>query len=178
MLKQRFNRIYENNLTAGAIIDAVQPELDFCIDTLANHFRDTFAKTATESGISRWENVLGIVPNPSIEALEFRRERILNRLISGIPYTERALHIIMDNIMGAGNWSYTLDYNNYILVINSLRHGKNWVSEMDLILDKIIPANILYYLYIRYNQHNALSDYTHAHLASFSHIQLREEELI
>lgn len=177
MVKDFFNRIYDDNLDVDQIINAIQPELNSLSNSTEKLFHDTFPVIATEQGILNWENILGIISDPTTETLEFRRERVLNRLISDIPYTERALQAIMDNIMGEGNWSYELDYRNYSLIINSLRHGKNWVNEMKLTLNKIIPANLLYTLNIRYNQHQALSDYTHEFLSGFTHLQLREEDL-
>lgn len=177
MLKHFINGIYQDNLEMGSIIDAVQPELDERAERIRAHFHDTFPNTATLEGVLKWEIILGIVADPTIEPLEFRRGRILNRLASNVPYTERALQAIIDGIMGEGNWSYSLDYRNYTLDINSLRHGKNWVNEMKLTLEKMLPANLIYNLNIRYNQHQALADYTHAYLSQFTHAQIREEEL-
>jgi len=177
MLKNFVNGIYRGNMEMDAIIEAVQPEFDERAERTRNHFYDAFPKTATTAGVLRWEIILGIVADPTTESMEFRRGRILNRLASNVPYTERTLQEIMNNIMGAGNWSYELDYRNYRLDINSLRHGRNWVHEMELTLEKILPANLIYNLNIRYNQHQSLSDYTHEYLSQFTHTQIREEPL-
>lgn len=177
MLKYYFNRIYEDNIDVIAIIDAIQPEIDSLNEKTQDYFYDAFPATATMQGIVRWENIFGIVADPSSEDIEFRRARIINRFLGDIPYTERALQNVMNNIMGAGNWSYELDYRNYELSISSLRHGKNWMNEMELTLKKMVPANIKYALNIWYNQHQALSDYTHEYLGQFTHLQIREEDL-
>lgn len=144
------NRIYTDNLEVDSIIEAVQPELDAQSESIQSYFDDTFPKAATAAGILKWEIILGIVANPSTEIFNFRRERILNRLASNMPYTERALHQVMDNIMGPGGWSYELDYRGYTLDITSLLPGRNWLNEMKITLDKIIPANLIYNLYIYY----------------------------
>lgn len=150
-LKNFIPGLYRDNQELNAIIDAVQPELDLITIEMRNKFDDTFAATATLGGVLKWEILLGITADPSTEGLQFRRDRILNRLASNIPFTERMLQQIMDNIIGEGGWSYSLDYNNYTLDIVSLRPGRNWVREMQTTLEKIIPANIVWTIniYIR-----------------------------
>ena len=129
-----------------AIIEAIQPELDAQSARMRNYFDDTFANRATSDGIARWEAILGITPDPSTETLQFRRERVLNRLRNTTPFTERALQGLMDNIMGVGGWSYDLDPVNCTLDIIGTRPGGNWLNEMTLTLDSIIPANIAWTL--------------------------------
>jgi len=177
MLKDFYNRIYDDNIDIQEIINAIQPEIDALSESVENSFRDAFPIIATERGVLQWENALSIISDPLTETLDFRRGRIINRLISDIPYTETALKNIMNNIMGFGGWSYELNYRAYTLNIASLRHGKNWVNEVKITLDKIIPANLVYTLTIRYNQHQALSDYTHGFLGQFTHLEIREEDL-
>ena len=149
MLKDFLNkRVYINNIDMEAIMDAAQPELDTLNRDMHNIFADTFPAVATLTGIVQWENALGITPDPANEPMEFRRGRIINRLSSSLPFTERALQQAMDNIMGVGGWHYMLDYRAYRLDIESLRPGQNWLKEMAVTLEKIIPANIEYFLHI------------------------------
>lgn len=177
MLKDHINAIFNDNIEMLAIIDAIQPELDLYSTNLRNHFENTFPVLANLSGIEKWESFLGIVANPIEETLQFRRERVIARLISNIPYTERMLIELMDNLMGNGNWNYTLDYKNYILDINSVNYGKDWTSEVSLALERIIPANIVYKLTIKQNTHQSLRAYTHEYLSKFTHAQLKEEDI-
>lgn len=177
MLKHFFNRLYDENLDVDAIIEAVQSEIDTLNDTLQGYFSNNFPMIATEGGILQWEIILGIVADTSIEPLEFRRGRVLNRLSSNTPFTERALQGIMDNIMGVNSWSYELDYRDYRLDITSLIPGKNWLREMAITLEKIIPANMLWYFHMYYNAHSRLADFTHEHLSGYTHAQLMEDDI-
>lgn len=177
MLKYYVNPIYNDNIDMQAIIDAIQPEVDLLTKKIEQYFSDAFPAVATLTGIRHWELVLGITPSPSTETLDFRRRRVISRLVTDIPYTERKLEQILNDIMGAGNWAYTLDYLNYALDINSMNYGSNWTPEVELILKRIVPANIKYTLHIRYNTHEALRDYTHDQLAQFTHQTIREEAL-
>ena len=45
-------------------------------------------------------------------------------------------------ILGEGNWTYNISYNDYTLTITSIVPGKNWKDELLTFLDKIIPCNI------------------------------------
>lgn len=175
MIKDYVNALYDDNLEMIAIIDAIQPELDAYRTKIRHYFEDTFPNIATLNGIEHWENLLGIIADPIDETLDFRRERILARLISNIPYTERMLIETMDNILGKYSWYYTLDYNNYMLDINSVNYGKNWTREVEVILGKIIPANLVYKLTIKQNTHQELSSYTHEYLSKYTHLQLNQE---
>jgi len=198
-VKDFFNLIYKGNLDTDAIIEAVQPELDAQSKAILDNFYDTFPIVATETGLLKWENILDIVFDTATESLEFRRGRIVNRLSSNIPYTERTLRVIMDTIMGEGNWSYDLDYRNYKLDILSLRPGRDWFAEMFETLKRIVPANILWTLYTYYviwqvvyetydtwgdvagvatQSHDDLSVYTHAELAQKTHAELRTSTII
>lgn len=177
MLRHQINRIYTDNKEMDAIIAAVQPELDRLSTEIQNHFNDTLPVVATLDGVLRWEIILGIVADPSSEPLEFRQGRIINRLSSNTPFTERVLQEIMDNIMGVNGWSYDLDYRNYQLDITSLIPGRNWLNEMSVTLEKIIPANLLWYLHMYFNTHARLTDFTHSHLSQLTHAQLMEDDI-
>ena len=82
--------LYNNNLEMSNIIYTEENELENNIKTdIDNAFIDNFANKATENGISNFEKMLNIKPNLDVEDLEFRRQRVLSRLISSIPYTEK-----------------------------------------------------------------------------------------
>ena len=148
MLRDFFNHLYNENIDIEAIINAVQPEIDRQAENARNGFLDLFPITATEHGVGRWESIVGVLADPTTETLEFRRARILARLQSTLPFTEKMLQTIMDNVMGAGHWSYELDYHNYRLDITSLRPGRSWQEEMNLTLQRILPANLLFFLHM------------------------------
>ena len=135
--------LYNNNLEMSNIIYTEENELENNIKTdIDNAFIDNFANKATENGISNFEKMLNIKPNLDVEDLEFRRQRVLSRLISSIPYTEKYLINKLNSMLGEGNWDYTIDYNNYTLSINSLIPGKSWYREVLDFLNRTVPCNI------------------------------------
>jgi len=100
------NRIYDDNSTVDAIVGVVQPELDAQNATIQNHFNDAFPVIATPAGILKWERALGIIADPAIESIEFRRERIINRLSSNVPYTERTLQELLGRTIIARDYPF------------------------------------------------------------------------
>ena len=110
MIRDNINRLYSDNDTMDAIIDAVQPEIDKRNAIIRYRFNDVLPATATDKGILMWEQALGITASPSTETIDFRRERILNRLSSSVPYTERMLQELLSRTITvtespfAGTW--------------------------------------------------------------------------
>ena len=149
MYKSHINRaLYVKNQESDEIAAAVQPELDAMFAEALLAFRNAKPSTAEADGIALWETILGIIPSPATENMEFRRARLIIRLSNSLPYTERRLHIFMDAIMGSESWDYLLDTNDYWLYIMSMRPGRLWLNEMQHILETIMPANMRWSLHL------------------------------
>lgn len=103
-----------------------------------------YFQTMTESGVEEWEQVFGIVPNPSTEDLEFRRARVLNRISTKPPFTLGFLYRKLDELIGPGEWTVTVDYPNYTLYIEAAAQDVNWSGEISYTINKIKPAHIAY----------------------------------
>lgn len=85
-----------------------------------------FFQTMDEGAVSMWEQVFQIVPNPSTESLDFRRARVLNRITTRPPYTLGFLYQKLDELIGPGEWTVTVDYPNYTLYIESAAQNQNY----------------------------------------------------
>lgn len=137
--------LYKSNLEMNVTVGAYESELENNLKPdIENEFKDEFILVATENGISKYEKIFNITPDVYLEDIEFRRARIMNRLVSKIPFTERFLQSQLDKIIGVGNWEYDIDYNNYTLDINCTTPGKAWLKELNDLLTRIIPCNIVW----------------------------------
>lgn len=103
-----------------------------------------FFQTMDESAVNMWEQVLGIVPNPQTEDLDFRRFRVLNRLTTKPPFTLGFLYQKLDELIGKGLWTVTVDYPNYTLYIESSSENQNYFTEIAYTINKIKPAHIVF----------------------------------
>lgn len=111
------------------------------IDTVRNN---QYVLTANEIGIVMFETMLGIKANPLTETLEFRRQRIINRLSMSVPFTYRFLEQKLNETVGKDKWLMSLDYNTYTLTIESSAENQQWFEEIAITMNIIKPANILF----------------------------------
>lgn len=138
------NRLYTDNKTMFEIIKSSNLEITKLNKEINNIFRDGFIKTASENEIRTYEKIFNIVSDLFLEDIEFRRDRIINRLSTSPPFTLPFLRQILNSILGEGHWSYDLDYNKYSIVIYSLIPGRNWLNEIKNTLESIIPAYMIW----------------------------------
>ena len=154
-------KLYNNNIEMNAIINSEQKDFEELLKLqIRNAFEDNFIKTADSDGLAKFESLMDIVANPELEDLEFRRQRLWNRLNANPIYTERYLQQKLDELLKPGNWNYNINYNEYTLDIYSLRPGKLWLNELKSLLQKIMPCNILWTIHIYAITWQAVKDNT------------------
>lgn len=103
-----------------------------------------YFQTMNLSGVEMWEDVLHIIPNPSMEDLDFRRARVLNRITTKPPFTLGFLYQKLDELIGPGEWTVTVDYANYTLYIESAAQNFNYSTEVAFTVNRIKPAHIVF----------------------------------
>lgn len=111
------------------------------INAVADNF---FFQTMDESAVSAWEQIFNIVPNPVVETLVFRRNRLINRISLQPPYTLGFLYKKLDELIGVGKWNVTVDYPNYTLYIESSVANQQYATEVSYTIGRIKPAHIVY----------------------------------
>lgn len=127
-----------------ALMEVEQSIVDEYQVNMLRAFQNTFVLTADISGIELFETMFSIVANPSTEDLEFRRQRILNRMTTSPPFTLRFLKQKLDSIIGKGKWKVTLDYSNYTLYVEASAVNQNWYTELEFTINQIKPCNIVF----------------------------------
>ena len=143
----RFNKLlptlYNNNVEMNTIVNAEDIEFEQVFEAqIQINFENTFIATANINGIERFENLLNIEADPTTEDIEFRRQRLWNRLNTNPLFTEKYLQQKLDKIIGENSWYYVIAYNNYTLDIYITRPGKTWLNELTKLLEKVMPCNI------------------------------------
>ena len=127
-----------------ALMEVEQSIVDEYQVNMLRAFQNTFVLTADILGIELFETMFSIVANPSTEDLEFRRQRILNRMTTSPPFTLRFLKQKLDAIIGEGRWKVTVDYANYTLYIEASAVNQNWYTELEFTINQIKPCNIVF----------------------------------
>lgn len=111
------------------------------INRVADNF---FLQTMDYETVQLWEAVFHITANPATESLQFRRERIINRISMRPPYTLGFLYQMLDRLIGPGQWTVTVDYPNYALYIEAGAEGQSYWQELTYTVNHIKPAHITY----------------------------------
>lgn len=156
------------------IMKAEQSEIDKAWVMAEDALADQFILDATENGVRRWENLLGVSPKDT-DTLDERKFRILTRLNQELPYTMRKLEQTLTNLCGANGYSIILTAANYHILVKLALANANAYEEVKKVLKKMIPANMVQEVQIMHNANNLLTKYTHAQLTAYTHDQLRNE---
>lgn len=156
------------------IIGAEQLALEAIWDYAEGILPEFFLDDMTSYGVERWESILEINPK-AIDTLEDRRVRIKTKLKKDLPYTKKNLELKLASICGSDGYSVEYDNDNYKIKIRITLTVKSSIDEVEQLLYRIVPANMVVDLSLMYNQHQLLSGYTYGRLGEYRHQHLREE---
>lgn len=135
---------YADVLDYQAICEAEQPMFDDIQAAAAQMLLNMGWLTMDIDAVKLWESALQIMPDPTIESLDFRRFRILNRISTKPPYTKRFLEQKLDEMIGEGLWSLDIDYANYTIYIESNAQDQAYSQEVEFTVNHVKPAHIAY----------------------------------
>lgn len=136
--------VYNGIVEMEDVMNAEEQEMDLARRELHSAFSNTFVLTADESGVIMFEKMLNIIANPRTEDLDFRRERLINRLSMRPPFTFRFLKQRLDEIIGVDAWKAYIDYDNYTLYVESSATDQSWYSEMEFTISRLKPCNLVF----------------------------------
>ena len=118
-------------------------ELDLLDSQISSILKEVIANTASEYGIQRWENSLGLTHSET-DSLELRRFRITNILTNKLPYTYRWLRNKLIEITGdSSGWALNIDNDNYTIVVTLTHMDLDMMVEVQKNLRYAIPANMI-----------------------------------
>ena len=158
----------------NAIMEAEQPEINSLWDSAEQTLANQFVSIATENGVKRWESMLGISPKGT-DTVDERKFRILTKVNHELPYSLRKLEHVLTNLCGVGGFYIEVFTAEYHVEVKLAVGNHNNYSEVENILNKMIPANMTRHIELMYNTHTVLSQMTHAQLSAYTHEQLRNE---
>ena len=155
------------------IMEAEQVEIDHLWSEVQNSMLDQFILDATENGVKRWESMLGISPKDT-DTIDERKFRILTKLNQELPYTLRKLEQTLTNLCGVDGFSIDVQSKEYSVYVKLALDNRSNYQEVEKILNKMIPANMVTYIQIMYTIHSNLIGYTHEELSNYTHEQIKE----
>ena len=133
-----------------------------------------FINTLDEQGCARWEKMLDITPKGTA-TVEDRQLAILARINASLPYTYRQLENFLKNICGNG-YTINLDSAHYKLTVLLNLNRKNQFDEVENLLAKVIPANIMFDVMLKYNKYKAIKPYEYSVLINYTCYEIRTSD--
>lgn len=128
----------------NAIYTALNKEFQLLQESREKVLDQFFIDTMCEESILRMEKMLNILPDPTKETLEFRRDRVKNRFLITPPFSVRYLRNQLDSAIGAGNYTLTVDNQNYTIYLESSAINQNWYEEIMFTINKVKPCNMIF----------------------------------
>lgn len=149
-----------------------QPEVFNLFAEIETALNNQFVLTSNEYGVTRWENILKIVPKATY-TLDERKFTILSRLAEELPFTYRMLEQILTELCGVGGFQMEVRHALYELDVQVELTAMNNFNDVETMLNRVVPANLIIKLSIRFNQHYVLKGYTHEFFKDYTHYQIR-----
>lgn len=143
-LKQYLPWLYKDIVEMDALMDTEDSLFSKLMDEYIRGRDNQYILTADEYGIRIFEDIINIVPDPSTETLDFRRQRLINRFRTQPPFTFRWLQGKLNEIIGVGKWNAWVDNKNYTLYIESSAEDQKWFQEISITVNNTKPANIIF----------------------------------
>lgn len=154
--------------------DAENPEINNLWLDNQIVLNNQFINTLDEQGCARWEKMLDITPKGTA-TIEDRRLAILARINASLPYTYRQLENFLRNIC-ADDYTMTLDNENYTLTVLLSLSRQNQFDEVSNLLARVIPANLICNVSLKYNQYKIIKPYKYSLLINYTCHEIRIEE--
>lgn len=152
----------------NALFTVEDIEFNLIKEYFKNIENNQFILSCNEIGINRYENMLGI-ENKS-DSIDYRKKRLFIRFNEKLPYSAVRLKENLDAICGTENFFFC-DYANYRLVLRLGSLRDEVAEEVDLLLNRMIPSNILIKIFL-FNTHEILGRLRHIDLEPFRHKEL------
>ena len=143
-LKQYLPWLYKDIVEMNALMNTEDRLFSKLMDEYIRGRDNQYILTADEYGIRIFEDIINIVPDPSTETLDFRRQRLINRFRTQPPFTFRWLQGKLNEIIGVGKWNAWVDNENYTLYIESSAKDQKWFQEISITVNNTKPANIIF----------------------------------
>ena len=161
-----------------AITAALQPEADALLSRAEDILKEGDFDRMSEYGISRWERILGIFPEPYL-SIEERRFAVKANLLSSAVYSEKVIREMLNRLVGEENYLMMRDLSEGKQSIDvELRIANKRLYPMIYgFLDRVVSAEIFLNVFVNWNRWNDCAPYIWNVLSARTWRSVKEEEL-
>lgn len=136
--------IYKGVKEIDALIKSENYLFDILVSIVDKEYARMFIQTCDLEGVEKFERILEITADPTIESLEFRKERLLTRCNSTLPYTTIWLKIYLNAVLGEHNYELNIDYKDNIIKLYGYLLDYSWSREANSMIAKTKPCNMIF----------------------------------
>ena len=154
--------------------DGEQEEFNVLWQEVENALNNQFVEYANEAGVKRYEKILNISPK-STATLDERKFTIKSKLNEELPFTVKMLERKLKMLCGDDGYLIISIPEEYRLVIGLGLVAYNNYHDVENLLKKMVPANIVIEISEIYNRHSGLHGFTYEELEEYTNYQLRNE---
>jgi len=136
--------VYKDVKEMDELVKAQDHNWDILISLVDKEYARFYIQTSDEIGVERFERVMKITADPSIETLEFRKERLLARSNSTLPYTTIWLRNYLNAVLGETNYELDVDYDDLIITLYGFLLDYSWSREVANTIRDIKPCDVVF----------------------------------
>jgi hypothetical protein len=165
---------FKDDKQFAVVVGMETPEIEDLWDGCDNIRNDLFIESLTAPGATRTEGIMGLKVKAT-DSLEVRRFRIAAKNNEQLPYSFNVIDKQLATLCGANGYSFAVDYAAREIAVRVALTAKGMYDEIESLLLRIRPANMVVDLSLLYNQNLTLHPYTNAQLSTYTNKQLRNE---
>jgi hypothetical protein len=162
---------WKNSPTTQSIVNASGSEFDL-LYTAHNDIKAQFSVDTATWGLEIFEKELGIKTDLS-KPVEDRRSVIKSKMRGTGKVSAALIKLVVDAYTN-GQADVTFSSGVITIEFTSIIGIPPNITDVQKAVEDIIPAHLPYEIQYKFNTYQVLSAYTHGHLATYTHSDLRE----
>lgn len=165
-----YKGIREIDILSEAII-AVLLHVEKEIHKILNN---NFLQTCDQDGIMRYEKLIGIQSDKSID-LETRKQKVLTKMLASSSFTVRVLENALKDICDNGNFKLHYDHDNFILILEVNIGRQGMLDLLYNLLYSMLPANVEFKIHNKVSINEEINNYSAGSFSTKKSIVFKEE---
>lgn len=167
---------FKDDKQFAVVVGMETPEIEDLWDGCDNIRNDLFIESLATAGASRTEGIMGLKVKAT-DSLEVRRFRIAAKNNEQLPYSFNIIDQQLATLCGDDGYSFTVDYAAREITARVALTAKGMYDEIENLLLRIRPANMVVDLSLLYNRWYILSTKRWSELSTKTWYQVRNEVL-
>lgn len=162
-IKRYIPKVLQDNDTMDSIYLTQEDEIELLHKSSMDIFNNNFVQTSNLKGVRKYEEILKIKSDVDFD-LEYRKQKILDKLTYKPPFTRQRLQSILERIWGVGNFLFEISPDKFQVIIDINTNNPKYYTSYGTIIRNVIPANMHLILSLQYTYLYLQRNYTYSKL--------------